>query len=144
MQCKEKKPIIEEVNLEGHCFKERRLFDKQKLRLHCAKLNLSLLRLKNSERLFIHKSLLFSLGVGSLVFVLDKTLFASREDHPVSEVFIIKYKKRGYQLGYFASSLFSHVQQLCFFQVETKKCFSRRMKFISRKVTFLYQHGCKT
>ena len=52
-------------------------------------MKLFLLRLKNSERLFIHKSLLFSLGVGNLVFVLDKTLFASREDHPVSEVFII-------------------------------------------------------
>ena len=71
----------------------------KKLRLNCVKLNLFLLRVKNSERLFIHKSLLFSLGVGNLVFVLDKTLFASREDHPVSEVFIIKYKrKRGYQL----------------------------------------------
>ncbi|KAK2546942.1 hypothetical protein P5673_033327, partial [Acropora cervicornis] len=43
---------------------------------------LTMMRLKNSERLFIHKSLLFSLGVGSLVFVLDKTSFASREDHP--------------------------------------------------------------
>ncbi|XP_015780085.1 PREDICTED: uncharacterized protein LOC107357960 [Acropora digitifera] len=43
---------------------------------------LTMMRLKNSERLFIHKSLLFSLGVGYLVFVLDKTLFASREDHP--------------------------------------------------------------
>ena len=73
-----------------------------------------------SERLFIHKSLLFSLGVGNLVFVLDKTLFASREDHLVSEVFIIKYKKRAYQLRYFASSLFSEVQQLCFFKLKQK------------------------
>ena len=76
----------------------------KKIRLNCAKLNLFLLRLKNSERLFIHKSLLFSLGVGNLVFVLDTTLFASREDHPVSEVYVIKYKKRGYQFGYIASS----------------------------------------
>ena len=96
----------------------------KKLRLNCVKLNLFLLRLKNSERLFIHKSLLFSLGVGSLVFVLDKTSFASREDHPVSEVFIIKYKrKRGYQLRYFASSLFSDVQQLCFFKLKQKEMF---------------------
>ncbi|XP_044169377.1 uncharacterized protein LOC122953512 [Acropora millepora] len=42
---------------------------------------LTMMRLKNSERLFIHKSMLFSLGVGNLVFVLDKTLFASRQDH---------------------------------------------------------------
>ena len=65
----------------------------KKLRLNCAELNLFLLRLKNSQRLFIHKSLLFSLGVGNLVFVLDKTLFASREDHPVSEVFSDKMKE---------------------------------------------------
>ena len=41
-------------------------------------------RLKKSERLFIHKSLLFSLGVGNLVFVLDKTSFATRQEHAVS------------------------------------------------------------
>ena len=65
----------------------------KKLRLNCAELNLFLLRLKNSERLFIHKSLLFSLGIGNLVFVLDKTLFASRENHPVSDVFIDKIQE---------------------------------------------------
>ncbi|XP_078357682.1 uncharacterized protein LOC144642574 [Oculina patagonica] len=42
---------------------------------------LTALRLKTSERLFIHKSLLLSLGLGNLVFVLDKTLFASRQEH---------------------------------------------------------------
>ena len=116
----------------------------KKLRLNCAELNLSLLRLKNSERLFIHKSLLFSLGVGYLVFVLDKTLFASREDHPVSEVFIIKYKKRRYHATQiFRLKLFLRCAAAIFFRVETKKCFSRRMKFIFRKVSFLCQHGLK-
>ncbi|XP_068742842.1 uncharacterized protein [Montipora capricornis] len=43
---------------------------------------LVMLRLKNSERLFIHKSLLFALGLGNLVFVLDKTLFDTRQEHP--------------------------------------------------------------
>jgi len=42
---------------------------------------LTALRLKTSERLFIHKNLLLSLGLGNLVFVLDKSLFASRRDH---------------------------------------------------------------
>ncbi len=41
-------------------------------------------RLKRSERLFIHKSLLLSLGLGNLVYVLDKNLFDSRQDHVVS------------------------------------------------------------
>lgn len=41
-------------------------------------------RLKRSERLFIHKNLLLSLGIGNLVYVLDKTLFDSRQDHLVS------------------------------------------------------------
>ena len=110
MQCKEKTPLLEEVNLVEHCFKQGDFWMNKKLRCNCAKLKLFLLRLKNSERLFIHKSLLFSLGVGNLVFVLDKTLFASREDHPVSEVFIIKYKECGFQLGYFASTACS---QMC-------------------------------
>ncbi|XP_068709170.1 uncharacterized protein [Montipora foliosa] len=43
---------------------------------------LVMLRLKNSERLFIHKSLLFALGLGNLVFVLDKTSFDTRQEHP--------------------------------------------------------------
>ncbi|KAL9982934.1 hypothetical protein ACROYT_G005049 [Oculina patagonica] len=42
---------------------------------------LTALRLKSSKRLFIHKSLLLSLGLGNLVFVLDKNLFALRQDH---------------------------------------------------------------
>ncbi|KAL9982391.1 hypothetical protein ACROYT_G004426 [Oculina patagonica] len=42
---------------------------------------LAALRLKRSEKLFIHKSLLLSLGLGYLVFVLDKNLFASRQEH---------------------------------------------------------------
>ena len=42
------------------------------------------------------------------------------------------------------NGLLSDVQQLCFFKLkQTKKCFSTRMKFISRKVTFLYQRGRK-
>lgn len=44
---------------------------------------ISLHRLKTSERLFIHKNLLLTLGLGNLVFVLDKNLFASRQDHVV-------------------------------------------------------------
>ncbi|KAK2546935.1 Cadherin EGF LAG seven-pass G-type receptor 1 [Acropora cervicornis] len=54
---------------------------------------LTMMRLKKTERLFIHKSLLFSLGVGNLVFVVDKTLFASREDHPalVSVVAVVQH-----------------------------------------------------
>ncbi|KAL9982816.1 hypothetical protein ACROYT_G004923 [Oculina patagonica] len=42
---------------------------------------LTALRLKRSERLFIHKSLLLSLGLGNLVFVLDKKLFGSRQNN---------------------------------------------------------------
>ncbi|XP_020605509.1 adhesion G-protein coupled receptor D1-like isoform X1 [Orbicella faveolata] len=44
---------------------------------------LTTLRLKTSEKLFIHKNLLLSLGLGNLVYVLDKSLFASRRDHVV-------------------------------------------------------------
>jgi len=40
-------------------------------------------RLKTSERLFIHKNLLLTLGLGNLLYVLDKNLFASRPDHVV-------------------------------------------------------------
>lgn len=50
------------------------------------KVNMGLIplhRLKTSERLFIHKNLLLSLGLGNLVFVLDKRLFTSRRDHVV-------------------------------------------------------------
>ncbi|KAL9982927.1 hypothetical protein ACROYT_G005042 [Oculina patagonica] len=42
---------------------------------------LTALRLKRSERLFIHKSLLLSLCIGNLVFVLDKKLFGSRQNN---------------------------------------------------------------
>lgn len=42
---------------------------------------LSVLRLKKTERIFIHKSLLLSLGVGNLVYVLDTALFAMRQEH---------------------------------------------------------------
>ncbi|KAJ7385557.1 hypothetical protein OS493_015135 [Desmophyllum pertusum] len=42
---------------------------------------LTALKLKSSEKLFIHKSLLLSLGLGNLVFVLDKNLFTTRQDH---------------------------------------------------------------
>ena len=52
----------------------------------CHKINMGLIplhRLKTSERLFIHKNLLLSLGLGNLIFVLDKSLFASRRDHVV-------------------------------------------------------------
>ena len=41
-------------------------------------------RLKKSEKIFIHKSLLLSLGVGNLVFVLDTSLFTTRQEHAVS------------------------------------------------------------
>ena len=47
-------------------------------------------RFKKSERIFIHKSLLLSLGVGNLVFVVDKTLFSTRQEHAVSTV---KYRE---------------------------------------------------
>ncbi|XP_068707413.1 corticotropin-releasing factor receptor 1-like [Montipora foliosa] len=43
---------------------------------------LVMLRLKNSEQLFIHKSFLFALGLGNLVFVLDKTSFDKRQELP--------------------------------------------------------------
>ena len=40
-------------------------------------------RLK-SEKVFVHKNLLLSMGLGNLVGVLDVTLFKTREEHPVS------------------------------------------------------------
>ena len=43
-------------------------------------------RLKNSERIFIHKSLLVSLGVGNLLYVLDISSFTTRQNHTVSKV----------------------------------------------------------
>jgi len=43
-------------------------------------------RLKNSERIFIHKSLLVSLGVGNLLYVLDISSFTTREKNTVSKV----------------------------------------------------------
>ncbi|XP_027057142.1 uncharacterized protein LOC113684043 [Pocillopora damicornis] len=42
---------------------------------------LTALKLKSSERLFIHKSLLLSLALGHLVYIMDKTLFDTREKH---------------------------------------------------------------
>ncbi|PFX11730.1 hypothetical protein AWC38_SpisGene24437, partial [Stylophora pistillata] len=42
---------------------------------------LTALRLKSSEKLFIHKNLLLSLGLGNLVYIMDKTLFDTREKH---------------------------------------------------------------
>lgn len=44
-------------------------------------------RLKKSERIFIHKSLLVSLGVGNLVYVLDFSFFTTREENVVSKKF---------------------------------------------------------
>ena len=43
-------------------------------------------RVKKSERIFVHKNLLSSLGLGNLVYILDVTLFSSRKDHIVSTV----------------------------------------------------------
>ena len=51
----------------------------------------SLFRLKSSERLFIHKSLLLSLALGNLVYIMDKTLFDTREKHAVSKSSEKKY-----------------------------------------------------
>ncbi|CAH3158048.1 unnamed protein product [Pocillopora meandrina] len=42
---------------------------------------LTYLRIRTTEKIFIHKNLLLSLGLGNLVFVLDKTLFVTRNEH---------------------------------------------------------------
>ena len=44
----------------------------------------SFYRVKSSERIFVHKNLLFSLGLGNLVYILDIASFSSRMDHIVS------------------------------------------------------------
>ena len=43
-------------------------------------------RLKKSERILIHKSLLVTLGVGNLLYVLDISSFTTREKNTVSKV----------------------------------------------------------
>ena len=45
---------------------------------------LLLCRRLKSEKVFVHKNLLLSMGLGNLVGVLDVTLFKTREEHPVS------------------------------------------------------------
>ncbi|CAH3158045.1 unnamed protein product, partial [Pocillopora meandrina] len=54
---------------------------------------LTALKLKSSERLFIHKSLLLSLALGHLVYIMDKTLFDTREKHAAlcSALTVIQY-----------------------------------------------------
>jgi len=37
-----------------------------------------------SEKIFVHVNLLLSLGLGNLVYVLDKQVFTNRMEHPVS------------------------------------------------------------
>lgn len=58
-----------------------------------ALLLLTALRLKSSEKLFIHKSLLLSLGLGNLVYIMDITLFDTREKHTAlcTVVTVIQY-----------------------------------------------------
>lgn len=41
-------------------------------------------RNKMSEKIFVHVNLLLSLGLGNLVYVLDKKVFTNRMEHPVS------------------------------------------------------------
>ncbi|CAH3022119.1 unnamed protein product, partial [Porites evermanni] len=62
---------------------------------------LSALRLKNSERIFIHKSLLLSLGVGNLLYVLDISSFTTREKNTAlcSALAVFQY--------YFQTALFT-------------------------------------
>ncbi|XP_073256022.1 vasoactive intestinal polypeptide receptor 1-like isoform X2 [Porites lutea] len=42
---------------------------------------LTMIRVKSSERIFVHKNLLFSLGLGNLVYIVDIASFSSRMDH---------------------------------------------------------------
>ena len=44
----------------------------------------SFYRVKRTERIFVHKNLLFSLGLGNLVYILDIASFSTRMDHIVS------------------------------------------------------------
>ena len=55
----------------------------QKIGLHTI-LFYSFYRVKSSERIFVHKNLLFSLGLGNLVYILDIASFSTRMDHIVS------------------------------------------------------------
>ncbi|CAH3032757.1 unnamed protein product [Porites lobata] len=43
----------------------------------------TMIRVKSSERIFVHKNLLFSLGLGNLVYILDIASFSTRMDHIV-------------------------------------------------------------
>lgn len=47
----------------------------------------SLCRIKMSEKSFVHGNLLLTLGLGHLVFVVDKTAFNNRMEFPASERF---------------------------------------------------------
>ena len=44
----------------------------------------SLYGVKSTEKIFVHKNLLFSLGLGNLVYILDIASFSTRMDHIVS------------------------------------------------------------
>ncbi|CAH3032747.1 unnamed protein product [Porites lobata] len=44
---------------------------------------LTMIRIKRTERIFVHKNLLLSLGLGNLVFILDIASFSTRMDHIV-------------------------------------------------------------
>lgn len=54
-------------------------------------------RLKKSERIFIHKSLLLSLGLGNLVYVSDISFFTTREENVVSKRFCIPFTSSDFQ-----------------------------------------------
>ncbi|CAH3022693.1 unnamed protein product [Porites evermanni] len=45
---------------------------------------LTMIRVKSSERIFVNKNLLFSLGLGNLVYIVDIASFSTRMDHIVS------------------------------------------------------------
>ena len=42
----------------------------------------------SSERIFVHKNLLFTLAVGHLIYLFDLKLFASKSEHVVSTLYM--------------------------------------------------------
>ena len=68
----------------------------EKIGLHTI-LFYSFYRVKSSERIFVHKNLLFSFGLGNLVYIVDIASFSSRMDHIVSRLKFLWFKFQSLQ-----------------------------------------------
>ena len=90
MILKNKQPSIADEDGRFSSLKGRPACTKNPLKALCKKKRLltilfySFYRVKSSERIFVHKNLLFSLGLSNLVYILDIASFSTRMDHIVS------------------------------------------------------------